>query len=49
MSKLKTMSDKGLLILYRALAEELGQQHEAAKKLQAEIQRRGLTLPKIGK
>lgn len=47
MSKLKAMSDYGLLILYRAIVEELGLNHEAALKLKAEIKQRGLQLPKI--
>lgn len=47
MSKLKSMSDKSLLILYMALAGELGSNHEAALKMQAEIEKRGLQLPNI--
>lgn len=47
LAKIQEMGDAALLILYKAIVAELGQSHDVAKKVQAEIERRGLQVPNI--
>lgn len=47
MSNLQRMSDAALLILYRAIVEELSPAHDAVSMIKTELDRRGLSIPVI--
>lgn len=47
MAKIQEMGNAALLILYKAVVAELGSTHVVTQKVQAEIERRGLSIPAV--